>query len=168
MATRSASTFAASLFASLVLIAPISAGAADMATSGDAAPAMVAAQAPADGGAIQVVLNHAKVLKLSRAAGTIIIGNPNVADATVQDANTIVLTGQGFGRTNIVILDPSGTPILDENIAVTRDQFATLRIYRRATIETLSCEPFCEFAYQTEAEIESTRERARINALFDD
>ena len=116
---------------------------------------------------IKVVLNHAKIIKLSVPASTVVIGNPEVADATVQDSSTIVLTGQGFGRTNMVVLDAQGTPIFDEKIAVTRDPLSTLRIYRRANIETLSCEPFCEAAYQTEAEIESTRERARVNRLFD-
>ncbi|WP_306117386.1 MULTISPECIES: pilus assembly protein N-terminal domain-containing protein [unclassified Roseitalea] len=131
--------------------------------AGQAATASANEHEPAG---IQVVLNHAKVIKLSRPASTIVIGNPEVADATVQDANTIVLTGQGFGRTNLVILDEAGTPIFDEKIAVTRDQAATLRIYRRANIETLSCEPHCEAAYLTEAEKESLQERARVNAMF--
>ncbi|WP_306025188.1 pilus assembly protein N-terminal domain-containing protein [Oceaniradius stylonematis] len=122
---------------------------------------------PVTDAGVEVVLNQAKVLKLSRAASTVIIGNPGVADATVHDANTIVLTGQGFGRTNIVVLDGAGTPILDEQVAVVRDDSSTLRIYRRSIVETLSCEPFCEWAYQTPAEIESTRERARVNAMFE-
>ena len=117
---------------------------------------------------ISVILNHAKILKLSRPASTVVIGNPEVADATVQDSQTIILTGQGFGSTNSVVLDGSGTPIFDEMIAVTRDQLSTLRIFRRANIETLSCEPFCEAAYLTQAEIESARERARVNEAFDE
>lgn len=117
---------------------------------------------------IEVVLNQARVLKMSQPASTVIIGNPAVADATVHDANTIVLTGQAFGRTNIIVLDELGTPIFDEQIAVTRDQFSTVRIYRRSIVETLSCDPFCEWAYQTPAEVESTRERARVNAMFEE
>lgn len=120
-----------------------------------------------DQGAIEVILNQAKVLKMSRPASTVVIGNPEVADATVHDSTTIVLTGQGFGRTNLVVLDDGGTPILDEQIAVRRDNSTTLRVYRRSVIETLSCEPFCEGAYLTPAEIESTRERARVNMMFD-
>ncbi|MCR9122263.1 MAG: pilus assembly protein N-terminal domain-containing protein [Phyllobacteriaceae bacterium] len=122
---------------------------------------------PVANAGVEVVLNQARVLKLSKPASTVIIGNPEVADATVHDANTIVLTGQGFGRTNIVVLDSAGSPILDEQVAVIRDNSATLRIYRRSVVETLSCEPYCEWAYQTPAEIESTRERARVNAMFE-
>lgn len=104
---------------------------------------------------IKIVLNNAKVVKLSRPAATVIIGNPEIADATVQDSQTLVLTGRGFGRTNLVILDATGTPILDEQIAVARDVGSTVRVYRRASIENLSCEPECEGAYLTEAETQA-------------
>ena len=35
---------------------------------------------------IEVVMNQAKIVKLSRPADTIVIGNPEIADAAVQDA----------------------------------------------------------------------------------
>ena len=38
--------------------------------------------------AIEVVMNQAKIVKLSQAASTVIIGNPEIADATVRDAQT--------------------------------------------------------------------------------
>ncbi|MDZ7824642.1 MAG: pilus assembly protein N-terminal domain-containing protein [Ahrensia sp.] len=116
---------------------------------------------------IKVLLNHAKIVKLSRDASTVVIGNPEIADATVQDPSTIVLTGRGFGQTNIVILDSDGTPILDERIAVGRDAGGTMRVYRRAVIENLSCEPECEGAYLTAAEVQAiaaTREANSTNA----
>ncbi|TIU28869.1 MAG: hypothetical protein E5W38_22690, partial [Mesorhizobium sp.] len=53
---------------------------------------------PANAGAgIEVTMNQAKIVKLARAADTIVIGNPAIADASVQDASTVVLTGKGFG-----------------------------------------------------------------------
>jgi Flp pilus assembly secretin CpaC len=112
---------------------------------------------------IRVLLNQAKIVKLSHAAATVIIGNPEIADATVRDAQTLVLTGRGFGQTNLVILDAGGNPILDERIAVARENGAALRIYRQAEIETLSCEPYCEKAYLTEAEVQSIRAIAEAN-----
>ena len=60
---------------------------------------------------IHVVLNQAKIVKLSQPAATVIIGNPEIADATVRDSRTLVLTGRGFGQTNLVILDRAGNPI---------------------------------------------------------
>lgn len=104
------------------------------------------------GAPIEVVMNEAKIVKLARAADTIVIGNPAIADAAVQDANTIVLTGKGFGTTNIVVLDDSGEPIVDERVVVKRSDASTMRIYRRDNVLTLSCTPICQKAFQSEAE----------------
>ena len=100
-------------------------------------------------------MNQAKIVKLSRAADTIVIGNPEIADASVQDASTVVLTGKGFGVTNLVILDDTGAPIIDEQVMVSRSTASTLRIYRRASVQTLSCTPYCESSYKTDAERQS-------------
>ena len=83
-------------------------------------------------GGIEVTMNQAKIVKLSRAADTIVVGNPAIADASVQDASTIVLTGKGFGVTNLVVLDEAGAPIVDEQVTVTRSTASSVRIYRRA------------------------------------
>ena len=113
--------------------------------------ASAAAPAFAESG-IEVTMNQAKIIKLSRAADTIIVGNPDIADASVQDASTVVLTGKGFGVTNLVVLDEAGAPIIDEQISVSRSTAETVRIYRRATVQTLSCTPYCESSYKSEAE----------------
>lgn len=104
------------------------------------------------GSGIEVIMNQAKIVKLSRAADTIIIGNPMIADASVQDATTIVLTGKGFGVTNLVVLDEQSNPVVDEQVTVGRQEASSVRIYRRANIQTLSCTPYCESSYKSEAE----------------
>jgi Flp pilus assembly secretin CpaC len=104
------------------------------------------------GAGIDVVMNQAKIIRLARPADTIVVGNPLIADATVQDATTIVLTGKGFGVTNIVALDKEGTPIVDEQVTVARDSASSVRIYRRAEVQTMSCTPYCESSYKNEAE----------------
>ncbi len=106
----------------------------------------------ANAAGIEVTMNQAKIVKLSRAADTIVIGNPAIADASVQDASTVVLTGKGFGVTNLVILDATGNLIIDEQVTVMRDTASSVRIYRRAEVQTLSCTPFCESSYKSEAE----------------
>lgn len=124
--------------------------------------ALLAVAARADTG-IQVVMNQAKIVKLARAADTIVVGNPAIADASVQDANTVVLTGKGFGVTNLVILDSDGAPIVDEQIFVTRQDARSVRIYRRAQVQTLSCTPLCESSYKSEAERTSEVEMGAAN-----
>jgi Flp pilus assembly secretin CpaC len=122
-----------------------------------AAVALATTAVPADTG-IQVVMNQAKIVKLARPADTIVVGNPAIADAAVQDANTIVLTGKGFGVTNLVIMDAEGSPIVDEQIYVTRQDDRSVRIYRRSEVQTLSCTPLCESSYKTDAERQSEAE----------
>lgn len=97
-------------------------------------------------------MNQAKIVRLTRPADTIVVGNSAIADASVQDASTIVLTGKGFGVTNLVVLDAQGSPIVDEQVTVIRHDASSVRIYRRAEIQTLSCTPYCESSYKSDAE----------------
>lgn len=107
---------------------------------------------------IQVLMNQAKIVKLARPADTIVIGNSEIADAAVQDPSTIVLTGRDFGVTNLVILDADGVPIVDEQIVVSRHFANSVRIYRRSDVQTLSCTPYCESSFKSEAEQRSEGE----------
>ncbi|ESW70408.1 pilus assembly protein N-terminal domain-containing protein [Mesorhizobium sp. M0761] len=114
---------------------------------------------PAKAGAgIEVTMNQAKIVKLTRPADTIVVGNPAIADASVQDASTIVLTGKGFGVTNLVVLDHDGSPIVDEQVTVVRQDASSVRIYRRASVQTMSCTPYCESSYKSDSEKSSEAE----------
>lgn len=164
---QSPAALAADMAADIPAASPPAAVAQDyVAVSG--APEDFAAMNTVPEPGIRVVLNQARIVKLSQPAATVIIGNPEIADATVRDSRTLVLTGRGFGQTNLVILDQGGNPIMDERIAVSRENGTALRIYRRAEIETLSCEPYCEKAYLTEAELQSIRATAEANDTGND
>jgi Flp pilus assembly secretin CpaC len=93
---------------------------------------------------LNVYMNHARVLKLDRPVSKVIIGNSEVADATVADAKTIVLTGRSFGTTNLVILDNDGNAIVDERILVSIDEGNTVRVFKQTIRSVLSCTPNCE------------------------
>lgn len=115
-----------------------------------AAAALLAAFAPGEMQAaeqmMRVYMDHARVLKLDRPVSKVIIGNSDVADATVADARTIVLTGRNFGTTNLVILDQDGNAIVDERILVSIDEGNTVRVYKQTARTVLSCTPNCERA----------------------
>lgn len=93
---------------------------------------------------LNVTMNHAKVLRLDRPVSKVIIGNAEVADVTVADSMTVVLTGKNFGSTNLVLLDADGNAIADERISVSVDEADTVRLYRQADRVVLSCTPTCE------------------------
>jgi Flp pilus assembly secretin CpaC len=122
------------------------------------AGALLAASPALAGAGIDVIMNQAKIVKIARPADTIVVGNPEIADASVQDATTIVLTGKGFGVTNLVILDSEGSPIVDEQVIVSRSDPRSVRVYRRSDVQTLSCTPYCEGSYKSDAERTSEAE----------
>ncbi len=91
-----------------------------------------------------VTVDRAKVFRVSEPASTVIIGNPSIADATIEDEKTLVLTGRSFGVTNLIILGVNGEPIVDQTLVVKGHETNTVRIYRRSQRETLACAPVCE------------------------
>ena len=93
---------------------------------------------------MRVYMDHARVLRLDRPVSKVIIGNSEVADATVADAKTIVLTGRSFGTTNLVLLDADGNAIVDERILVSIDEGNTVRVFKQTERSVLSCTPNCE------------------------
>ena len=93
---------------------------------------------------IRVFMDHARIIKLDRMVSKVIIGNAAIADVTVSDPTTIVLTGKSYGTTNLVILDQSGDPIVDERILVSVDEANTLRIFKQTVRSVYSCSPSCE------------------------
>ena len=65
-------------------------------------------------------------------------------DATIEDEQTLVLTGRSFGVTNLIVLDVKGDAVVDQPVVVRGSETNTVRIYRRESRETLACAPICE------------------------
>src|SRR5436190_23339047 len=92
-----------------------------------------------------VALDEAKLVSLPERVATIIIGNPLIADVSLQPGGKMVITGKGFGTTNLVILDRAGTVLTEKFIEVKGPASADIVIvYRGVERETYSCTPNCE------------------------
>lgn len=107
------------------------------------AAAALTAVTPASADSIEVIVDRAKVMRIARPADVVIIGNPAIADATIQDSQTLIITGRSFGTTNLIILDVAGQPIAEETIVVSPQNEQVVTVYRRASRQTLSCTPEC-------------------------
>ncbi len=92
---------------------------------------------------ISVTIDRAKVMRISQPADVVIIGNPAIADATIQDNRTLIISGRSYGTTNLIILDAKGNSIADALITVEPSNDQVVTVYRRASRETLSCTPDC-------------------------
>jgi Flp pilus assembly secretin CpaC len=93
---------------------------------------------------ISVKVNMARILRISAPAATVIIGNPGVADITIQDPQTLVLTGKSYGQTNLIVLDSAGNPVADTIVSVVQGQSDLLTVYMGTARTTLTCEPVCQ------------------------
>lgn len=101
--------------------------------------------APACAANVTVGVDQAKIMKLPTNVATIVIGNPLIADATLQSGGVMVLTGKGFGETNLLALDRKGEVVMNETVQVlgptSKD---VVVVYKGADRESYSCAPDCE------------------------
>ena len=93
---------------------------------------------------VTVNANMARVLRINAPAATVIIGNPAVADVTIQDPQTLILTGRSYGRTNMIILDSNGDPIADTIVEVAQVKSDTVTIFSGPQRTSVACAPSCQ------------------------
>jgi len=104
-----------------------------------------AAWAEAAPDAIAVNVDQAKLVKLPGKVSTIVVGNPLIADVTLQNGGILVVTGKGYGATNFIAMDGRGEILVDRQIQVdgpTAEELVT--VYRGVDRETYSCTPVCQ------------------------
>ncbi len=93
---------------------------------------------------ISVYVDQAKLLKLPAKAATIIVGNPLIADVTLQSGGIVVVTGKGYGATNFIAMDRSGDVLVDRQIMVEGPTERLVTVYRGVERESYSCAPICQ------------------------
>ena len=105
-------------------------------------PAAVSAEPASD--AIAVNVDQAKLVRLPARAATIVVGNPLIADVTLQNGGIIVVTGKGYGATNFIAMDRTGEVLVDRVIQVEGPTDQLVTVYRGIDRETYSCMPVCQ------------------------
>jgi hypothetical protein len=106
--------------------------------------ALAGIAAPAKAASVDIVLDQASLLKLPEKVATIVIGNPSVADGSLQAGGFLVVTGKGYGTTNLIALDSRGNALTEYTLNVSAPKEGRLTIYRGVERETWSCVPNCE------------------------
>lgn len=107
-----------------------------------ALPAAGLAESTAD--TIAVNVDQAKLVRLPGKVATIVVGNPLIADVTLQPGGMIVVTGKGYGATNFIALDRSGEILVDRQIQVEGPSDRLVTVYRGIERESYSCMPVCQ------------------------
>lgn len=78
----------------------------------------------------KVKVDETVTLKLNQAANSVVVGNATVADVTVHDARTLLVTGKAFGSTNLTVLDRAGNTIYTSQLTVGGEDDNGLTIVR--------------------------------------
>ena len=93
---------------------------------------------------IAVYVDQAKLVKLPAKVSTIVVGNPLIADVTLQSGGIIVVTGKGYGATNFIAMDRNGEVLVDRQIQVEGPTDQMVTVYRGVERESYSCMPICQ------------------------
>jgi Flp pilus assembly secretin CpaC len=108
---------------------------------------LVAAAAPAlAADPIVVNIDQATIVALPARAKTLVIGNPLIADISLvhgKNQELAVVTGKGYGATNVVAIDSNGVELLKKTVEVTGPSDRIVVVYRGVNRETYSCTPEC-------------------------
>jgi hypothetical protein len=92
---------------------------------------------------IVVTMDQAKLARVPPRTATLVVGNPLIADVSVQAGGAMVITGKGYGVTNLIALDSYGQRIYESLVRV-QGPAESVVVYRGASRESYICEPNCE------------------------
>jgi Flp pilus assembly secretin CpaC len=114
---------------------------------GSAMPAFAGANEAAPAvDTLTVTVDQAKIVQLPAGARTLIIGNPMIADVTMlKTGDLMVVTGRGFGETNIIALDAAGHETDEMNILVVGNNNSKAVVVQNGTErQSYTCAPRCQ------------------------
>jgi hypothetical protein len=92
---------------------------------------------------IPINLDQARILKLPDRATTVVIGDPLIADLSIQPGGIAVVTGKGYGATNLIVMDKAGGVLMEKTVEVMGPIDPVVVVYRGVTRQTYSCTPDC-------------------------
>ena len=116
-------------------LAAVVAGAAVLALPGSAAT---------QSARLNVEIDQATRVQLRGPAGSVIVGNPLIADVTVVDSNTLYITGKGYGVTEIVAVDAIGRTVFQSQVVVSEGSgTGRVRVWRGGQATEMACGSSC-------------------------
>ncbi|WEK41212.1 MAG: pilus assembly protein N-terminal domain-containing protein [Candidatus Brevundimonas colombiensis] len=99
--------------------------------------------AKAQDGALNVEIDRSARVQLRGAAASIIVANPQIADVSMVDANTLFIVGKGYGVTEVVAVDGVGRTLFQREIVVSGGATGSVRVWRGAQATEMTCGASC-------------------------
>lgn len=114
--------------------------------SGVAIGAAFVCAAPAVAQQYSVESGTTQAVRLAQPASSVVIGNKNVADVAVADSKLILLTGKGFGTTNLIVFDADNKILISADVVVTANTANLVTVNRGGAQFTYDCAGDCRDA----------------------
>lgn len=93
---------------------------------------------------IKVRINEVTLVTMNEKIADALIGNPAIADITIQSSSSFVITGKSYGNTNIILLNKAGKPIFNRTISVDDTSQNIVRIQKGTARVSYTCNPNCQ------------------------
>ena len=105
--------------------------------------AILTSTASAQSRNLTVEIDRAQRVQLNGVASSVVVGNPQIADVSVVDANTLFVIGKGYGVTEVVAVDAIGRTLFQGEIAVTAGSTGAVRVWRGGQATEMACGQTC-------------------------
>ena len=93
-----------------------------------------------------ILSDHMRRVRLDGPAGTILVGNPLIADVTVLGNDTLFVSARSIGSTNIIVLDKSGNEMVTYEVFVREPRIKRVVLNNAGITQNYQCAPNCERA----------------------
>ncbi len=123
-----------------------------------------AAPGNAQATAFDIAVDEARVIRLERSPKSVIVGNPSIADVTLENGRVLVVTGKAAGETNLIVLDAEGQEIAARTLRVGAASGSIVTLYNGRKRETLYCAPLCESIFSPGDDADHAAARAGATA----
>jgi hypothetical protein len=100
---------------------------------------------------LTVNTDQSQIITMQRAPSTVVVGNPSIADVTVQ-GNQIFVHGRVFGKTNVIVLDEGGNQLADFAVNVVTEDNYNVVVFKAGVGNTIeknsyTCKTDCESVF---------------------
>ncbi|MES2860257.1 MAG: pilus assembly protein N-terminal domain-containing protein [Pseudomonadota bacterium] len=120
------------------------------------AVASVLCASAAQAQSLNVEIDRSTRVALRGSASSVIVGNPAIADVTVVDANTLFVTGKGYGVTEVIAVDGLGRTLFQGEIIVTGGSTGSVRVWRGGQATEMACAASCSPSIRNDAAAPAT------------
>ncbi len=80
---------------------------------------------------------------MARTPATVVVGNPSIADVTVEGKN-VFLHGHAQGTSNVIVLDEDGKQLADYEVSVLKGSDNNVSVFKAGLSYTFNCVAECE------------------------